>query len=116
DVRAVEQVDAGIEADVDQPGRLGHVGSTPGTEQRARAAECTGAEAECGHLEAGVAQIAVFHGDVLAKVRARLPRTPWWPSVAMALHPAARCTAPRPVRATAATRRPRSRRPGRDRG
>ena len=62
DVGAVEHGQAGVEADVDQAARFGHVGAAPGTEQRTLAPEGTGAEGEDGHAEAGRAEVTVFHG------------------------------------------------------
>ncbi len=52
DVGGVEQVDPGLEADLDQAPSLGGVGVAPGAEQRALAAEGAGAEAE-GRRPAG---------------------------------------------------------------
>jgi hypothetical protein len=66
DVGAVEQVDAGVETDVDDAARTRDIGVAPGAEQRAFAAEGAGAEAEGRDLEARVAQIAVFHGVSLS--------------------------------------------------
>ena len=62
DVGGVEQVDAGLEADVHQPRGLGDVGCAPGLEKLVAAAERAGAKAENGNLEAGASQKTVFHG------------------------------------------------------
>src|SRR6185437_8883988 len=63
DVRAVEQVGAGIEANIDKSLRLGCIGAAPGAEQRALAAKGAGAEAESRHLEAGTAEKVVVHDE-----------------------------------------------------
>jgi hypothetical protein len=62
DVGAVEQGDAMVEADVDQPARFGNVGRAPGLEEVIRAAEGRGAEGEGGHTKARGAEMAIFHG------------------------------------------------------
>jgi len=51
-IGGVEKAHAGVEADVDDAARAGHVGVAPSAEQRALPAEGAGAEAECRDLEA----------------------------------------------------------------
>src|SRR5690606_3166304 len=60
-VGGVEEVDAGIETDVDDASRLLDVGIAPGAEQRPLAAEGAGAEPERRHLQARGAEVPVFH-------------------------------------------------------
>jgi len=62
DVRRVIQVDAGVEADVDEAFRLRDIGVAPGAESGPLATEGAGAEAEHGDLEARMAEIAIVHG------------------------------------------------------
>ncbi|MNC58847.1 hypothetical protein D3C75_1086100 [compost metagenome] len=52
DVCGVEQVDPGLQADVDQAAGLGHVAVAPGAEQGAGTAEGARAEAEDRHAQA----------------------------------------------------------------
>ena len=56
DVGRVEHVQAGVEADVDQPRGLGDVACAPGLEELAAAAERAGAEAQDGDLESRAAE------------------------------------------------------------
>src|SRR3546814_8662706 len=51
-VGGIEEIDARVEADVDDASRLFDVGVAPGAEQRSLAAEGTGAEAEREYLQA----------------------------------------------------------------
>src|SRR3546814_1626452 len=60
-VGGIEEIDARVEADVDDASRLFDVGVAPGAEQRSLAAEGTGAEAEREYLQARGAELAVFH-------------------------------------------------------
>jgi len=64
-VGAVEHVEAGFEADVDQPRGLADVGRTPRIEEGAFAAERAGAETENGHPEPGRAKLTIFHDETL---------------------------------------------------
>src|SRR4051812_3074074 len=61
DVGAVEHVDPGFEADVDEPRRLGHVAAAPGFEQLAFATKGAGAKSEDRDLEPRAAELPVFH-------------------------------------------------------
>src|SRR6187402_1019711 len=69
DVGGVEQGDARIEADVDQPAGLIDIGRAPSLEEGIGAAERAGAEAQCGDLEAGAAELAIVHGYVRLAMR-----------------------------------------------
>src|SRR5258706_12128981 len=72
DVRAIEHVQACIQADVDQPfGALG-IGITPGFEEVALAAKSTGAKGENRDLESRTAEQAVFHDLLHRRNRRRL--------------------------------------------
>ena len=61
-VGGVEEIDAGVEADVDEAGGFGDVAAAPGFEEFVAAAKGAGAEAENGDLQAGVAELSEFHG------------------------------------------------------
>ena len=61
DVGGVEQVDAGLDAAVDQPLRPGEVGLA-GLGEHPLAAEGHGAEGQDGDTQAGTAELAVVHG------------------------------------------------------
>jgi hypothetical protein len=61
DVGGVEQRDAGVEADVDQPPRLGGVACAPGAEQRPLTTERARAERQHGNAQAGRSQLPIFH-------------------------------------------------------
>ena len=78
DVGRVEHRDAGLEADVDEPRRLGDVARAPGLEELVAAAEGAGAEAERGDLEARAAELSVFHPQFprLSLVISLAARTP----------------------------------------
>lgn len=60
-IRGVEQVDAGIDAEIDEAGRLGELRRAGGREGAA-AAEGHRAHGDGGDLDAGASEIAVFHG------------------------------------------------------
>ena len=62
DVGAVEHREPGLEADIDQARRFGHVRAAPGLEELALAAEGAGAEAQHGHMKSGSSEAPVFHG------------------------------------------------------
>src|SRR5205807_8503428 len=57
-VGGVDEVDAGVEGPVDDPGRLLMVGVPPGAEHH-------GAETQGAHLDAGAAEGADLHGRLL---------------------------------------------------
>src|SRR5262249_12898487 len=86
DVGRVEQVQPGVEADVHQARRPGHVGGAPGLEELVAAAERAGAETQHRHHEPRAAQLSIFHDPVLGapsdlrpagrRRRARLAQTP----------------------------------------
>ena len=61
-VGGVEEIDAGVEADVDEAGGFGDVAAAPGFEEFVGAAEGAGAEGENGDLKSGVAELSEFHG------------------------------------------------------
>ena len=70
DVGGVEDIDAGVEADVDEARGFGDVGVAPGLEEFVAAAERAGAEAENGDLQTRIAELSVFHGEwMLRKIR-----------------------------------------------
>ena len=58
----VEEVDAGFQANIDQPASFDCVGRAPMAEERAGAAERAGAEAEDGNFEARGPEATIFHG------------------------------------------------------
>ena len=63
DIGGVEEIDAGVEADVDELVRFGDVGCcTPGVEKLLAAAKCGGAKTQNGNLEAGASEQSIFHG------------------------------------------------------
>ena len=68
-IGGVEQVDAGLQADVDDAARGRCVGAAPGAEQRALATEGAGAKAQGRHVKAGAAERAVFHAMPLRWMR-----------------------------------------------
>ncbi len=61
DVGAVEHVESGVQADVEQPPRFGPVAAAPGRRRCGAAAEGQRAEAQHWHAEARSAQTPVFH-------------------------------------------------------
>jgi len=61
DVGGVEEVDTSFDADVDELAGLCDVGLTPGFEELIASTEGSGAEAEYGDFEAGVAKLTKFH-------------------------------------------------------
>ena len=63
DVGGVEEIDAGVEADVDKARSFGNVAGAPGFEKFRAAAEGPGAETENGNLQAGMAELSEFHVD-----------------------------------------------------
>ena len=70
-VGGVEEVHAGIEADVHEPAGLVDIGCPPRPEQGTAAAERSGAEAQDRHVQAGSAKSSIFH---TATMRARATR------------------------------------------
>jgi hypothetical protein len=62
DVGGVEKIDAGFEADVDEARSFRDVTAAPGFEEFVAAAEGAGAETENGNLQAGMAELSIFHG------------------------------------------------------
>ena len=63
DVGRVEHGEPGLEADVNQPRRLGDVAGAPRLEEFVAAAERARAQAQHGDLETRAAELSEFHGD-----------------------------------------------------
>ena len=61
DVGGVKEIDARVEADVDQASGFGNVAGAPGFEEFGAAPERAGAETENGNLEAGMAKLSELH-------------------------------------------------------
>ncbi len=61
-VGGVEEIDPGLQTQIDEARRFGDIGAAPALEEFVGAAERAGAEAEDGDLEAGAAELAIFHG------------------------------------------------------
>ena len=60
-VRRVEQIHAGFETNVHEPGGFGYVAISPRAEKLIPAAERTGAEAQDRHFQPRISQLSVFH-------------------------------------------------------
>ena len=71
-VCGIKEVDAGLEADVDQALGLGRLGRTPFLEKLGCAAKGAGAKAESGNFEAGASQKTIFHAGLDAVRVARM--------------------------------------------
>src|SRR5512138_2201830 len=65
DIRRIEEIRAGIEAQVDETPRLFDIGLPPSTEQGTFAAERACTEAKRGHFESGTAQNTILHRSLL---------------------------------------------------
>ena len=93
DVGRVEEVDAGFEADVDEPRGFGDVRLAPRLEELVRAAERGRAKTERRNLEAGASKQSVFHGvlDAGRRMRMREPESDRRLSVVPDCHPHAGC-------------------------
>ena len=82
-VGSVEEIDAGVEAEVDHAAGFVGLGRAPGFEEFVAAAEGCGAEAEGGDFESGAAEESVFHmtqgtrGQGLGCSGARVPSSGW---------------------------------------
>jgi len=64
DVGGVEEIDPGLKTQIDHAAGLGDIGAAPALEELVGAAEGGGAEAEHGNLEAGSAELTVFHASL----------------------------------------------------
>ena len=73
-VGSVEEVDAGLEAEVDHAAGLGNIGRAPRLEKLRSAAEGRGAETQCGNLEARASQKTIFHAKLDAAGGGRVQR------------------------------------------
>ena len=70
-VGRVKQIDAGIEADIDDSSRLGEViGSAPSVKKLVSAAKRAGAKAQDRNLEARASQEPIFHVPWMHRVTA----------------------------------------------
>src|SRR5215469_14747730 len=74
-VGGVEQIDAGIEADIHEAGGLGDVAAAPGFEEFVGPAEGGRAERENGDLESRVSELSVFHGGWMSHRGDRIQET-----------------------------------------
>jgi len=61
DLCRIEEIDAGIEAEIDHAGSRRDIGLTEMTKELAAAAETGGAEAEDRNLQAGTPELAMLH-------------------------------------------------------
>ena len=75
-VRRVEEVDAGLQANVNQPSRFLYIGRAPCFEKIVATAKRTGTKTECGNFEAGASQQSIFHAalDAARGGRMQIPR------------------------------------------
>src|ERR1700744_4226417 len=75
DIGGVEEVAAGLHADVDEMASAFGLGVAPRGEEVVAGAEGAGAEAEFRDFEAGAAECAVFHKDLAGLL---VGRARWW--------------------------------------
>ena len=60
-IRGVEEINAGFQADGDEASSFGYIARAPGAKEFSSSAECASAKTECGYFQAGAAQLSEFH-------------------------------------------------------